>query len=193
MVAPRGKSFGGFLANRPKTALLMRREGLIHRENLTTCMTGITLNYDKGRLAQLVRAFGLHPKCRWFESGSAHQFKRGCCKTSSRPKGDICGNPALQGGGRRPRKSIRLEDGTRLEDATSLDCDSSPSSVFQTGFLIMLASSPALKSGVTIDDAFQAFFLIFHQGRNKTKCFATVPFFAFRIHFSLLYFFIKLL
>ena len=104
----------------------------------------------------------------------------GCFKTSSRPKGDICGNPALQGGGRRPRKSIRLEDGTRLEDATSLDCDSSPSSVFQTGFLIMLASSPALKSGVTIDDAFQAFFLIFHQGRNKTKCFATVPFFCFQ-------------
>ena len=27
-----------------------------------------------GRLAQLVRAFGLHPKCRWFESGSAHHL-----------------------------------------------------------------------------------------------------------------------
>ena len=80
-------------------------------------------------------------------------------KDASRLKGAICGNPALQGGGRSPRKSIRLEDGPRLEDVIGLDGDRSRSSVFQTGSLIMLASSPALKSGVTIDDAFQAFFI----------------------------------
>ena len=59
------------------------------------------------------------------------------------------------------QKSVRLEDGPRLEDATGLDGDSSRSSVFQTGSLIMLASSPALKGGVTIDDAFQAFCICF--------------------------------
>ena len=71
----------------------------------------------------------------------------------------MCGTPTLQCGGRSPRKSIRLEDGNRLEDATSLDGGIFLSSVFQTGSLIMLASSPALKSGVTTDDAFQAFFI----------------------------------
>jgi hypothetical protein len=93
------------------------------------------------------------------ENGQMEILIGGCCKTSSRLKGGICGNPALHGGGRNPRKSIRLEDGPRLEDVTGLDDDSSRSSVFQTGSLIMLASSPALKSGVTMDDAFQAFFI----------------------------------
>ena len=85
--------------------------------------------------------------------------KRDCCKNAPRLKGDICGNPALQGGVRSPRKSIRLKDDPRLADITGLDGNSSQSSVFQTGCLILLASSPALKSGVTIDDAFQAFFI----------------------------------
>ena len=102
--------------------------------------------------------------------------KRGCCKTSSHPKGDICGNPALQGGGRSPRKSIRPEDGPRLEDAASLDGGSSTSSVLQTGFLIMLASSPALKSGVTIDDTFQVFCLIFPSRQKQDKRFCNSPF-----------------
>ena len=134
---------------------------------------------ERSKAAVLKTAVG--SSYRGFESLSLRHSnlnnKRGCCKTSkgkqqpflffhyihlkdaSRLKGDICGNPALQGGGRSPRKSIRLEDGPRLEDATGLDGDRSRSSVFQTGSLIMLASSPALKSGVTIDDAFQAFFI----------------------------------
>ena len=52
-------------------------------------------------------------------------------KDASRLKGDICGNSALQGGGRNLRKTIRLEDGPRLEDVTSLDGGSSQSSVFR--------------------------------------------------------------
>lgn len=70
-----GQVFWGLLADSPVKCLLERRVGgMIHRKNLTTSMTGITLHQCNGRLAQLVRAFGLHPKCRWFESGSAHHL-----------------------------------------------------------------------------------------------------------------------
>ena len=63
--------------------------------------------------------------------------------------------------------SIRLEDGPRLEDVTNLYGASYESSVLQTAFLIILASSPALKSGVTTDDALQAFFIMFFPSRQK--------------------------
>ena len=71
---------------------------------------------------------------------------------------------------------IRPEDGPRLEDAAGLDGGSSTSSVLQTGFLIMLASSPALKSGVTIDDTFQVFCLIFPSRQKQDKRFCNSPF-----------------
>ena len=38
--------------------------------------------------------------------------------------------------------SVRLEDGPRLEDVTTMDGGGSGSSVLQTGFLIMLSSPP---------------------------------------------------
>ena len=63
-------------------------------------------------------------------------------KDVSRLKGAICGNPALQGGGRRLRKSIRLKDGTRLEEVIAMNGDRSESPVFQTAFSDMHASSP---------------------------------------------------
>ena len=53
----------------------------------------------------------------------------------TRLKGEVCGNPALQGGGDKHVRAGRLEDGTRLKGATGLDGDSSQSSVFQTGCL----------------------------------------------------------
>ena len=81
-------------------------------------------------------------------------------KATSCLKGDICGNLALQGR-KSLKKSIRLEDGPRLEDVTNLYGAGYESSVLQTAFLIILASSPALKGGVTIDNAFQAFFMRF--------------------------------
>ena len=65
--------------------------------------------------------------------------------------------------------SIRLEDGPRLEDVTNLYGASYESSVLQTAFLIILASSPALKSGVTTDDALQAFFIMFFSIKAETR------------------------
>lgn len=76
MVVSLSKSFGYFWANCREMSLGLSRSRLIHRENLTINGIGVTLKIKFfGRLAQLVRAFGLHPKCRWFESGSAHHLK----------------------------------------------------------------------------------------------------------------------
>ena len=54
-------------------------------------------------------------------------------KATSRLKGDICGNPALQGG-ESLKKSIRLEDGPRLEEVTNLYGAGYESSVLQTAW-----------------------------------------------------------
>ena len=40
----------------------------------SSAASGIVRNLTEGRLAQLVRAFALHAKCRGFESLIAHQF-----------------------------------------------------------------------------------------------------------------------
>ncbi len=57
-------------------------------------------------------------------------------KATSRLKGDICGNPALQGG-ESLKESIRLEDGPRLEDVTNLYGADYESSVLQTAWSSM--------------------------------------------------------
>ena len=64
--------------------------------------------------------------------------------------------------------SNRLEDGPRLEDVTNLYGAGYESSVLQTAFLLFLLYPPALKSGVTIDNAFQAF-LLFCSIKAETR------------------------
>lgn len=72
--------------------------------------------------------------------------KRGCSKPLPDRGAAFAVTPPLKAG-EESAEVHSLEDGPRLEDATGLDGDRSRSSVFRTGFLIMLASSPALERG----------------------------------------------
>ena len=46
MVVSLSKTFGRFLSNRREMPLGLAQSRLIYRENLTTCMSGITLNLE---------------------------------------------------------------------------------------------------------------------------------------------------